>query len=192
MFLAWAQFPNAVPFGAPSLIVRTRNPARDAAAVRTVLQNLRSDLPYVAVEPLSESIRTDVMPFRLGATLFSMFGVLALVLAGVGLYGVLGYFVTERAHEIGIRRSLGAPVRSVVTLVVRQAMVPIGAGLLIGLSAALIGMRYLASLLFGVDARDPASFAVAAATLVCVALLAALLPAWRAARIDPVAALRQD
>lgn len=184
VFLAWAQSPNAVPFGKPSIIVRTRNPAKDAAAVRASLQGLRSDLPFVSVEPLAERIRGDLLPFRLGAALFSLFGVLALVLAAVGLYGVLAYFVTERAPEIGIRRSLGAPAGNVVRLVVRQGMVPVGVGLVLGLAAAFAGTRYIASLLFGVEARDPVSFAGATAFLVCIALLATLLPAWRAARIE--------
>ena len=192
VFLAWAQSQNAVQFGRPSLIVRTRNPTRDAMAVRVALQSLRSDLPFVSVTPLADSIRGDILPFRLGATLFSLFGALALVLAAVGLYGVLGYFVVERAPEIGIRRSLGAPVGSVVRLVMRQGMVPVGVGLALGLAAAFAGTRYLASLLFGVEARDPVSFVGAVAFLVCVALLATLLPAWRAARIDPMTALRQD
>jgi len=149
-------------------------------------------LPYIAVEPLGKSFSDDVLPYRLGATLFGLFGVLALVLAAVGLYGVLGYFVAERAPEIGIRRSLGAPLGSVVTLVVRQGMMPVGVGLVLGLTAAFAGTRYLASLLFGVEARDPISFISAAVFLVSVALLATLLPAWRAARIDPMVALRAE
>ena len=190
MFLVWAQSPNAVAFGTPSLIMRTQNPARDAAAVRAALQSLRSDSPFVSVEPLAESIRGDLLPFRLGATLFSLFGALALVLAAVGLYGVLGYFVAERAPEIGIRRALGAPVASVVTLVMRQGIVPVGVGLALGLAAAFAGTRYLASLLFGVEARDPASFAGATCSSSSVALLAMLLPAVarRTARPDRGAA----
>ena len=192
VFLAWAQSPNAVPFGMPSLIVRTLDPARNAAAVRAAVQGLRSDLPFVSVEPLAERIRGAVLPFRLGAILFSLFGVLALVLTAVGLYGVLGYFVTEREPEIAIRRSLGAPAGSVVTLVVRQGMMPVGVGVVLGLTAAFAGTRYLASLLFGVEARDPVSFVGAGAFLVAVALVATLLPAQRAARIDPLTALRRD
>ena len=192
VFLVREQFPNAVPFGSPSLVARTRNPSADAATVRAALQSLRADSPFVSVEPLAESIRDDVMPFRVGATLFSLFGVLALVLAAVGLHGVLGYFVTERTPEIGIRRSLGAPVGSVVRLVIRQAMTPVGVGLALGLIAAFAGTRYLGSLLFGVEARDPISFVAAAVFLVCVALVAALVPAVRAARIDPTTALRQS
>ena len=192
VFLAWAQSPNAVPFGIPSLIVRTLDPAKHAAAVRAAVQGLRSDLPFVSVEPLAERIRGAVLPFRLGAILFSLFGVLALVLTAVGLYGVLGYFVTEREPEIAIRRSLGAPAGSVVTLVVRQGMMPVGVGVVLGLTAAFAGTRYLASLLFGVEARDPVSFVGAGAFLVSVALFATLLPARRAARIDPLTALRRD
>ena len=193
IFLPRAQAPNAIPFGIPALVVRTHGePVQHVAAVRSALQGLRSDLPYVSVKPLTDSIRRNVLPFRLGATLFSLFGVLALVLAAVGLYGVLGYFVTERTPEIGIRRSLGAPRGTVVALVMRQGLLPVCAGLVLGLAIALGGTRYLASLLFGVDARDPASFIAAAVFLVCVALLATLLPAWRAARIDPMVALRQD
>jgi predicted permease len=192
VFLAWAQSPDAIPFGIPSLIVRTRNPGKDAPTVRAALQSLRTDLPFVSVEPLTERIRADILPFRLGATLFSLFGTLALALAGVGLYGVLGYFVAERTPEIGIRRSLGAPVGSVVALVMRQGIVPVGAGLVLGLATAFAGTRYLESLLFGVEARDPASYAGAVVFLVCIALLAMLLPAWRAARVDAMVALRQE
>jgi predicted permease len=192
VFLVWEQSPNAVPFGTPSLIVRVRNPATDAVAVRAALQGLRSDLPFVSVEPLAERISRDVLPFRLGAALFSLFGALALVLAGVGLYGVLGYFVTERTSEIGIRRSLGAPAGSVVRLVVRQGLAPVGVGVVLGLAAAFAGTRYLASLLFGVEARDPVSFVSAPLFLLTVALLVTLVPAWRAVQIDPIRALRQD
>jgi predicted permease len=192
VFLVRAQSPNAIEFGTPSLIARTRNPARDAAAVRTALQSLRSDTPFVSVAPLAESIRGDVLPYRLGATLFSLFGVLGLVLAAVGLYGVLGYFVAERTHEIGIRRSLGASAGGVVTLVMRQGLVPVGVGILLGLAAGFAGTRYLASLLFGIEAHDPVSFAGAAVFLVGVALVATLVPARRATRIDPVAALRME
>ena len=192
VFLAWAQSPNAVPFGSPSLIVRTSNPAREAASVRTALQGLRSDLPFVAVEPLAERIRADVLPFRLGATLFSLFGILAMAITAVGLYGALGYFVNERTPEIAVRRALGAPVGSVVRFVVTQGLIPVLVGIAVGATGAFAGTRYLASLLFGVEARDLVSFVGAAAFLLLVGLVATLLPAQRAARIDPLTALRQD
>ncbi|MGH7446561.1 MAG: FtsX-like permease family protein, partial [Longimicrobiales bacterium] len=193
VFLARAQARNAVTWGGPALLVRTRDePAHEAAAVRTALQSLRADLPYVNVRPLAELIRRDVLPYRLAATLFTLFGVLAMVLAAVGLYGVLGYFVTERTAEIGIRRSLGAPVRGVIALVLRQGMLPVAVGLAIGLTAAFAGTRLLAALLFGVDARDPVVFGSAALFLTAVALLASLVPAVRAARVSPMVALRND
>jgi ABC-type antimicrobial peptide transport system permease subunit len=133
-----------------------------------------------------------VLPYRLGATLFSVFGLLALVLSAIGLAGVLGYFVTERTPEIGIRRSLGAPVQSVVSLVVRQALVPVSVGILAGVAAALAGFRFLAALLFGVGAHDPIAFTGGVIFLLLTALIATLIPARRAAGVDPMLALRHD
>jgi len=121
VFFARAQGADEISFGVPAMLIRTHGAsAPHAAAIHTVLQSLRPDLPYVMVQPLAENIRSALLPFRLGAMLFGMFSALALVLACVGLCGVLGYFVTERTPEIGIRLSLGAPMRSVVRLVVRQ------------------------------------------------------------------------
>ena len=193
VFLAWAQAPDAIPFGTPVILVRTRDePTSYAPAVRAALQGLRSDLPYVSVRPLGENVRDTVLPFRLGATLFSLFGMLALMLAAIGLYGLLGYFVNERTAEIGLRRSLGAPVQTIVGLVVRQGLIPVAAGLALGLAMAFGGARYLVSLLFGIEPLDPASFAAAALLLACMATVATLVPAWRAARVDPMAALRSE
>ncbi|MEX0893208.1 MAG: ADOP family duplicated permease [Gemmatimonadota bacterium] len=193
IFLPRERDPTAITWGGPALIVRTRAPAAAAAAaVRAAVQGMRPDLPYVLAEPLTETVRASVLPYRLAATLFSIFGALALTLAAVGLYGVLGYFVAERTAEIGIRRSLGAPSAQVVRLVVRQGMVPVLAGLAVGLAAAWGATRVVGSLLFGVDARDPLTFAGAASFLLVVAALAALLPARRAAGVDPMTALRTD
>jgi ABC-type antimicrobial peptide transport system permease subunit len=160
--------------------------------VRTAAQSVRDDLPYVSVQPLAKLIEGDVLPFRLGSMLFSIFGVISMALAAVGLYGVLGFFVTERTLEIGIRRSLGANTPSVLRLVMRQAMVPVTAGLVLGLVAAFGGTRFLGSLLFGVDARDPISFVAGAVLLVAVATIAALVPARRATRVDPAIAMRAE
>jgi ABC-type antimicrobial peptide transport system permease subunit len=193
LFLSRAQAGDIIPWGVPSLIVRTRGEAaRQAGTVRGVLQSSRPDLPYIGVKPLSDSLRDDVAPYQMGARVFSAFALLALMLAAVGLYGVLGYFVTERTAEIGIRRSLGAPVRKVIGLVVRQGMIPVTAGMLIGLAGSFAGTRYLASLLFGIEPRDLPSFVLAAVFLCCVAFVAMLLPAWRATRVDPLIALRQE
>lgn len=191
--LSWDQQPTAVPWGGPAVIVRVaRTYSIEPDVIRGAVQGLRPDLPYVTVEPLSERIQSEVLPYRLGATLFSLFAGLAIVLAAVGVYGVLAYFVTERTPEIGIRRSLGAPRRAVVRLVVRQGMVPVGVGILIGLGVALVGSRLLSSLLFGIHARDPLTFVLVSGFLLTVSLLATILPARRATRLDPMVALRHD
>ncbi|HEU4586555.1 MAG TPA: FtsX-like permease family protein, partial [Gemmatimonadaceae bacterium] len=185
--------PNAIAWGGPAMMIRLRTHADPPAMqIRAAAQSVRGDLPYVSVQPLSALVEGDVLPFRLGATLCSLFGFIAVTLAAVGLYGVLAFFVTERTLEIGIRRSLGASTSSVLSLVVRQAALPVGIGVVIGIVAALSGTRFLGSLLFGVKARDPLSFLTAAALLVTVATIAALVPARRATRVDPAIAMRAE
>jgi hypothetical protein len=185
--------PDFIDWGTPTMMVRIR-PGADVppAQVRAAAQSVRGDLPYVSVQPLSALVEGDVLPFRLGATLCSLFGSIAVALAAVGLYGVLTFFVTERTLEIGIRRSLGASSSSVLSLVVRQAALPVGIGVVIGLAAAFGGTKFLDSLLFGVKARDPLSFVAAALLLVAVAIIAALVPARRATRVDPAIAMRAE
>jgi predicted permease len=179
--------------GRPILLVRlTAESPASAEAIRAAVQGLRPDLRYVQVQPMAEQIRNDLLPYRLGATLFSLFAVLALILAAVGVYGVLAYFVTERTQEIGIRSAIGAPRSAVASVVIRQGMAPVFIGLAIGLGVAVAGSSLIGSLLFGVDARDPLTFTAVAAFLAAVALLATLLPAWRAVRVDPLIALRHE
>jgi predicted permease len=195
IFEARAQDHDAIPFGTPSILVRTAGePGQYVEAVRRAVAGVRDDLPYVDVRPLADTddVRSGVLPFRLGATLFTLFGLLALVLAAVGLYGMLGYFVTERTPEIGIRRALGAPRVAVVALVLRQGLVPVGTGLAAGLIIAAASVRYLASQLFGIAPLDAVSFASAVVFLLFVAFIATLLPAGRAARVDPAVALRRE
>jgi putative ABC transport system permease protein len=193
LFRAQAQAPHQIAHGVPTLIARTNGaPESQQAAIRAALQVLRSDLPYVSVEPMAERLRSTLLPFRLGAAIFSAFGVLALALAGVGLYGLLGYFVAERTAEIGVRRALGAPSQSVIALVTRQSLAPVFVGVIAGLTVAFIGSRYLGSMLFGVEPRDAVSFVGAASFLLAAAFVATLVPAFRATRIDPIVALRQD
>jgi predicted permease len=193
VFAARAQAPDAVPYGTPVLLVRTRTHGVEyRAAIRNVLQGFGGELPFVQVEPLAETLRDQILPFRLGASLFSVFSLLAVGLSGLGLYGVLGYFVAERTSEIGVRRSLGASAGVIVSLVVRQGLAPIVGGTAIGTAVALAGSRYLAALFYEVKPHDPLSFALASTVLVVIALASTVLPAWRAARLDPAVALRRD
>ena len=120
------------------------------------------------------------------------FAAIALVLAAVGLYGVISYGVTKRAREVGVRMALGASPRDVARLVLAGGLRAIVAGMIIGLGGALLLTRYLETLLFGIDARDPATFASAVGVLAGVALMAHLIPLRRALRIEPAAALRAD
>jgi len=124
--------------------------------------------------------------------MFSVFGVLALLVAAVGLYSVIAYNVVQRTHELGVRVALGAQSPDVVRLVLGEGARVSLAGVVIGLIAAGTGARYVGPLLFGVSPRDPVVFAGVALSLMAVALLASLLPAWRAARVDPSVALRAD
>jgi predicted permease len=193
IYLSRLRDPAAISWGGPALVIRTRDRAdQHTAQLRSVLQGMRMDLPYVNVQPLTELIRREVLPYRLGATLFSMFGILAAALSAIGLAGVLGYFVSERTPEIGIRRAVGGPARSVVYLVVRQALLPVCLGVGAGLIGALGGFRFINSLLFGISAHDPVAFAGAIVFLIAVAVVAILIPATRAARVDPMFALRHE
>lgn len=193
VFLARAQAPEVLSWGGPALLVRTDGePGEWAARVRSALQGLSPDLPYVAVQPVVERIRSDVLPYQLGATLFSLFGLLALLLAAIGLAGLLSHFVGERTAELGIRRALGALDRHVIRTVVRQGLVPVGIGLVVGMAGAWIGTPLLKAHLFGVSEHEPLVFVAVACALVAVALLAIYLPARRAASVDPAVALRAE
>ena len=129
---------------------------------------------------------------RLVARLSCVFGLLALVLVCIGLYGVMDYDVARRTHEIGIRMALGAQRRDVVGLVLREAMLLVVIGVLIGLSVALGASRFIASMPYGLTPNDPLTIALAGLLLLAVAALAGYLPARRASRVDPVVALRHE
>jgi ABC-type antimicrobial peptide transport system permease subunit len=134
----------------------------------------------------------QIRPFRLGASMFTLFGALALLLAAVGIYGVLAFLVRQRTSEIGIRMALGALPRDVLKLVIWQGMKFAAFGLIIGIAAALSLTRLVRSLLFEVRPTDVTSYITACAVLITVALLACLLPAWHAARVDPATSLRHE
>jgi ABC-type antimicrobial peptide transport system permease subunit len=147
---------------------------------------------YVTVRPLEEFVDAQRRSWTLGATMFVAFGVLALVVAAVGLYGVIAYNVAQRMHELGVRIALGAQSRDVVRLVTGQGIWFAGAGVAIGLVGAFLCARWIQPLLFQQSARDPATYAVVGALLVVVSLAASAAPAFRATRADPNSALRSD
>lgn len=175
------------------ILVRTNgDPAAAIPNVRATLQRLASNLPYPSIQTMSDVLRPQLQPRRLGAAMFGAFGILALALAAIGLYGVISYAVAQRTHEVGIRLALGAQPAQVLRLVVRQGTLLTGIGLLIGIAGALAGARLIAHFLFGVSAADPITFAGVCAVLGAVAALASYIPARRAARVDPIVALRSE
>jgi putative ABC transport system permease protein len=175
------------------LLVRARGDARALLpAVRREILALDPEQPVYAISTLEESLRAALFPQRVSLVLIGLFAAVALVLAAVGVYGVISYGVATRTREIGIRMALGADARSVVRLVVRQAIVVVLLGLAVGLALALFAGRAMSTLLVDVTPQDPATLASVAAILAAVALAAGYLPARRAVRVDPSAALRHD
>jgi predicted permease len=179
--------------GGNGLFIRTRGDAADLiGTVRRELQRLMPGVSYVTVTPLTKILEPNVRSWRLGATMFALFGGLALLLAAVGLYSVIAYNVTQRSHELGVRIALGAQGRDVLRLVVGSGLRVAVAGTVIGGTIALVAGRFIAPLLYHVSPRDPLIYTMAAVTLVGVAVLASLVPAHRATRVDPNVALRAD
>lgn len=175
------------------MFVRTRGDARrHQETVRLWLQREMPGSSYVVVTPFSDVIRAQRRSWRLGATMFAVFGALALALGMVGLYGVLAYDVTQRTHELGVRCALGAHVRDIVALVVRDALQVALIAIALGVMVAFWAGRFVAPLLFQVSPRDPLVFLGVVIALTASALTASLLPALRASRVEPGIALRSD
>lgn len=182
-----------VQWSGVTFLVRTPgDPSSLAPSVRATLASLDRDLPVSSLRPLRELAALSLAQPRFGAQLLGAFALLALVLAALGVYGILSFSVAQRTQEIGVRLALGARPRSIRGLVTLEAGRVIGIGLLLGLGAALALGRTLDALLFGVGAADPVTFAVVAGVLLAVGLLASLVPASRAARTDPIVALRSE
>jgi predicted permease len=181
---------QAAPSPFVSLVVRSRLPT--ASAIPLLRRALLEVEPNVSLETrsLQEIIESTLRIERLLTRLSLFFGGLALLLAGVGLYGVIAYTASQRRHDIGIRLALGAPRRGVVLQVVGQTGWLVAAGLLIGVGACVPLSRWVDGLVFGITTRDAVTYAVAGGVLACVGLGAAWLPAWRAARMNPTSALR--
>jgi macrolide transport system ATP-binding/permease protein len=176
-----------------NMVARTAGDPRTVlAAIRRELQQLDPTLPLYDAKTLTEHMNIPLFPAKVAAGALGSFGILALVLAAVGIYGVMSYMVAGRTREIGLRMALGAQSRSVGWLILRQGMMLALIGSVIGLALSFGGTRLLQSILYGVSAVDPVTFGTVAFLLGAVALLACWLPAYRAARVDPMIALRSE
>jgi ABC-type antimicrobial peptide transport system permease subunit len=175
------------------VLVRTRGEiASLSAAIRDVLRQVDSDIILEDFRPLTEMVDEIISPRRLIMLMAGGFAVVALLLAVIGIYGVIAYSVSRRTHEIGIRLAVGASRANVIGLVVKQGMRLAFLGCCIGLIGAAALTRFAQSLLFGVGATDPIAFATSAVLLLITALAASGLPAFKASRTDIIATLRQD
>ncbi len=181
------------PRRAMTLVVRTSGDPREILTpIERIVHGMDADLPLTQQLTMSDVLASATQEQRFTMALMALFATLALVLAAVGIYGVISYSVSQRTKEIGIRIALGADVRTVRALVLRQGMMPAVAGVAVGLVAAVALTRYLATLLYGVTPLDAATFAIIPGVLLVVAAASVLIPAVRAARVEPVSALRAE
>jgi predicted permease len=175
------------------VIVRTKaNPEAMFAAVRGQVQSLDPNLPLFDVNTLSVHMQLALFPARVAATVLGVFGLVALMLAAIGVYGITSYAVAQRTHEIGIRLALGAQLSDVLRLVLRQGLILTIIGAAIGLFGAYLATRAITSVLYGVSATDPFTFVFVSGLLIAVALIASYVPARRATKVEPLIALRNE
>jgi predicted permease len=176
-----------------TLVVRTNgDPRAIIPALRSEIQKMDATLPIYDVKTLTEHMDIPLFPARMAANVLGSFGVLALVLAAIGIYGVMSYVVAGRTREIGLRMALGAQFRHVHQLILRQGMMLATIGLVLGLGIVFVLARFLKSMLYGISPSDPLTFTTITILLAGVALLACLIPAQRATRVDPMVALRDE
>jgi predicted lysophospholipase L1 biosynthesis ABC-type transport system permease subunit len=176
-----------------TLHVRTGgHPEPVLGAVRQQVQALAPSMPLVDVQTIDDVLDQVLWAPRMAAALLGLFGTLALVLAAIGIHGVMSYCVAQRTQEVGIRMALGARAGDVLRLVLLQALAVITSGAVVGAFAAYFASRGLASLLFGVGTADPLAFGAMAALLLLTGAVASYLPARRATRVDPLATLRYE
>jgi predicted permease len=175
------------------LVATTRaEPGRIVPSLQAAVRSLDANVPLFDVRTIAEHLEVAVFVQRMIASMLGAFGILALLLATVGLYGVMAAIAAQRTPEIGMRMALGASAGDILGLIVRQAFGMIGAGVAIGLAVAFGATRFFASLLVGVSTTDAVTFTATTALLLVVGLIATLMPAWRAASISPLMALRNE
>jgi putative ABC transport system permease protein len=180
-------------WGPPTLVIRTAgDPQSIAPAISAILRSMDPETPLYDVHTMDDLLALDLGRARFQAILLSLFAGIALLLTAVGLYGVIAYSVAQRTHEIGVRMALGASRSGVLSMVLGRGLRLTGVGLVIGVAAALALARIIAALLYEIPPRDPATYVVVCIALSLVALLASYVPALRAARVQPMAALRYE
>jgi putative ABC transport system permease protein len=176
-----------------TIVIRTQGDAKSiAGAARNVIHNLDPDQPIGDVSTMEQLLSRSIARSRFNTTLLSVFSIVALVMAAVGIYGVMSYSVVQRTHEIGLRMALGAQQRDVLKLIVKQGFTLGLIGVAAGLVVAFGLTRIISTLLFEVTATDPRTFAAVALGLFLVTLVACYLPARRATKVDPLVALRYE
>ena len=176
-----------------AILVRTSGArAADQETLRKRLQAVMPGASYVTVTPFSDIVGRETQSWRLGAAMFTVFGVLALILAAIGLYSVIAYNVAQRTHELGVRVALGAQVSDVVRLVLGEGMILASVGVVIGGGIAMIAGKWVRPMLFQVSPYDPVVFVGVGVVLLGVAAVASLVPARRAGKVDPLTALRSE
>ena len=183
---------DAPIFGSVVVMRTDGDPLAAAPAIRKELSTVDPTQSFFRIRTMEQAIADSIAPRRFNLLLLGTFALVAMFLAGLGVYGVVSYAVAERTQEIGIRLALGAERARVVRMIVRQGMWSVGAGIVVGLIGAYAATRLIAGLLYGVPAHDAPTFAIATLALAMVAFLACALPALRAAFVDPVVALRAE
>jgi putative ABC transport system permease protein len=179
--------------GAMTLIIRAEtDPKNSIASVRSGIQALDPNLPVSGIKTLEEQVDFSLFPARLAAMLLGAFGLLAMALAAVGIYGLASYAVRHRTHEIGVRMALGAQPRDVLNLIIREGMRVVAIGIVIGLGLAFAATQVIGSFLYGVSATDTTTFLIIPTLLAGVAAIASLIPARRATKVEPIEALRYE
>jgi putative ABC transport system permease protein len=190
VYVSYRQRPERT--GTMSIVVRTAGASQSAAtSVRAAVREQGSDVP-ITIATMEERVARSVADRRFVMLVLTAFGGVALLLAAVGIYGVLSYSVARRTKEIGVRVALGARSTTVLGMVVRESMRPVLWGTALGIAGAIIVSRVLRGLLYGIGATDPVAFGAATVTLIVVALIASWIPARRASRVDPIIALRSE